>query len=212
VFDTLLAEFKRLPVERKDLVLEDVCRQTQNAGLQNPTRHDFQLMSWDNAAEMRQSGLIEIGPHTVNHELLSRLSDDQVNSEIVESYHAVMDQLGESSPTFAFPNGTKADYDNRVFAALKEIGLPAAVTTVSGLNGSSQSLLELKRVGIGSDSTRSQFRGEISGMMDCLRALRSSGQPRQEVLNRFETNPSPNITDSEISPTETRQPATVDSC
>lgn len=173
-FDTLLASFKRLPAERKDMVLTEVCSQTNNAGLQNPTRHDFQLMSWDNAADMLDSGLIEIGPHTVNHELLSRLPDDQVHSEIVDSHEAVLKNLGTSSPTFAFPNGTKADYDHRVFSALKACGIPAAVTTVSGLNRTSQSLLELKRVGIGSDAERWQFRAEVSGLMDCLRALRSS--------------------------------------
>lgn len=173
-FDTLLAELKRLPVDQKDGVLADICLQTNDAGLKNPTRQDFQLMSWDNASEMVDSGLIEIGPHTVNHELLSRLSDDQVHSEIVDSHDAVLQNLGTSSPTFAFPNGTKADYDHRVFAALKACGIPAAVTTVSGLNRHSQSLLELNRVGIGSDTKRWQFRAETSGLMDCLRTLRSS--------------------------------------
>ena len=174
VFDTLLADLKKLPVEGKDRILADICRQTENAGLKNPTRHDFQLMSWDNASEMLDSGLIEIGPHTVNHELLSRLPDEQVHSEIVNSHSAILENLGTSSPTFAFPNGTKADYDQRVFAALKESGIPAAVTTVSGLNRPSQSILELKRVGIGSDTERWQFRAEVSGVMDCLRRLRSS--------------------------------------
>lgn len=174
VFDILLADFKRLPVDQKDRALTEVCRQTANAGLQNPTRLDFQLMSWDNAAEMLASGLIEIGPHTVNHELLSRLPDDQVYSEIVDSHDAVLKNLGTSSPTFAFPNGTKADYDHRVFPALRACGIPGAVTTVSGLNQSSQSTLELKRVGIGSDAERWQFRAEVSGLMDCLRKFRTS--------------------------------------
>jgi len=173
VFDTLLAAFKRLPVELKDTALADVCQQTGNAGLKNQTRHDFQLMSWDNAAEMLDSGLVEFGPHTVNHELLSRLSDDQVHSEIADSHSSILENLGSSSPTFAFPNGTEADYDHRVFAALRERRIPSAVTTVSGLNRNSQSLLELKRVDIGSDAERWQFRAEVSGLMDCLRELRS---------------------------------------
>ena len=180
VFDTLLARLKQMPAEQKDCILADICRQTSNAELQNPTRYDFQLMSWDNASEMLDSGLIEIGPHTVNHELLSRLSDKQVHSEITDSHNAVLENLGTSSPSFAFPNGTEADYDQRVFAALKDCGIPAAVTTVSGLNQPSQSLLELKRIGIGADTERWQFRAEVSGMMDALRTLRSSNSDIQE--------------------------------
>jgi peptidoglycan/xylan/chitin deacetylase (PgdA/CDA1 family) len=172
VFDTLLADLKRLPVDQKDRALAEVCRQTRNAGLRNPTRHDFQLMSWDNAAEMQASGLIEIGPHTDNHELLSRLSDDQIASEIVGSYEAVCNHLDSSSPTFAYPNGTRKDYDDRALEALKRCDIPAAVTTVSGLNSRSQPLMELKRVGIGADTTRWQFRAEVSGLMDYLRALK----------------------------------------
>lgn len=190
-FDTLLAEFKKLPVDQKDHALADVCRQTANAGLQNPTRLDFQLMSWDNAAQMLDSGLIEIGPHTVNHELLSRLSDDQVHSEIVDSHDAVLRNLGTSSPTFAFPNGTKADFDHRVFSTLKACGIPAAVTTVSGLNRSSQSLLELKRVGIGSDAERWQFRAEVSGLMDCLRRLRSPSTENSAYTTAIDEENSP---------------------
>lgn len=179
VFDSLLTELKRLPVEKKDRALADICRQTSNAGLRNPTRHDFQLMSWENAAEMQATGLIEIGPHTDNHELLSRLNDDQVTEEIVNSYEAVCDRLDTSSPTFAFPNGTRKDYDERAIEALKQCDIPAAVTTVSGLNSRSQSLLELKRIGIGADTERWQFRAEVSGLMDYLRSLRSPqpGQP-----------------------------------
>jgi peptidoglycan/xylan/chitin deacetylase (PgdA/CDA1 family) len=209
VFDTLLAALKQLPGDQKDDVLANVCRQTNNAGLKNPTRHDFQLMSWDNAAEMLDSGLIEIGPHTVNHELLSRLSDDQVHSEIVDSHDAVLQNLGTSSPTFAFPNGTKADYDHRVFAALKTCGIPAAVTTVSGLNRNSQSLLELRRVGMGSDAKRWQFRAEVSGLMDGLRTFRGTepNQPSsdQQIVNKT----SAIIAESESSASSSQQLVTT---
>jgi peptidoglycan/xylan/chitin deacetylase (PgdA/CDA1 family) len=211
VFDTLLAMFKRLPVDQKDHALDDVCRQTNHAGLQNPTRHDFQLMSWDNAAEMAASGLIEIGPHTVNHELLSRLTDDKVRSEIVDSHHAVLDHLGTSSPTFAFPNGTKSDYDERVFTALQQRDIPAAVTTASGLNRRSQSLLELKRIGIGSDTTRSQFRAEISGMTDCLRALRTSGSASSRSSNEIASESSASTEEPDSSLTAEPQLAATSS-
>jgi peptidoglycan/xylan/chitin deacetylase (PgdA/CDA1 family) len=201
VFDTLLARLKQLPVEHKDHILSDICRQTRNAGLQNPTGHDFQLMSWDNASEMLDSGLIEIGPHTVNHELLSRLTDDQGHSEIADSHAAVLENLGTSSPTFAFPNGTRADYDQRVFAALKECGIPAAVTTVSGLNQTTHSILELKRVGIGSDTERWQFRAEVSGMMDCLRGLRSPSGETPDGNGSLPSDFPANAADSSTEPT-----------
>ena len=202
-FESLLGTLKQLPVEQKDLALAEVCRQTSAAGLQNPARRDFQLMTWEDAAEMQASGLIEIGPHTVTHELLSRLYDERVEQEIAVSCATVRSQLPASSPTFAFPNGTREDFDARVFSALHQSGMSAAVTTVSGLNRRTQPLFELKRVGIGSDMDRSQFRAEVSGLMDCLRQLKRTpdSQPRLEQQ-----------TGDVVSPVESHKPVPASSC
>ncbi|MDA1161508.1 MAG: polysaccharide deacetylase family protein [Planctomycetota bacterium] len=178
-YESLLATLKRLPAEHKNRAMRDICRQTPDIEPDDSVRRAFQIMTWDNAAEMQASGLIEIGPHTVNHEILSRLSDERVEAEIVDSYEAVLTHLGISSSTFAFPNGTRNDFDARVMPAFRQCQIKAAVTTVAGLNSRSQPLFNLKRVGIGSDTSRAQFRAEVSGLMDRLRKFR----PTQSVLH-----------------------------
>jgi hypothetical protein len=66
-------------------------------------------------------------------------------------------------PIFCYPNG---NYTKDIAGLAKEAGYSAAVTTISGVeNGSPQTLLELKRIGIHNDisNTDSLFAFHLSG-------------------------------------------------
>jgi peptidoglycan/xylan/chitin deacetylase (PgdA/CDA1 family) len=47
--------------------------------------------------------------------------------------------------TFAYPNGTKADFNNVTKETLKRLGFTCAVTTEFGINEPGADMLELKR-------------------------------------------------------------------
>jgi peptidoglycan/xylan/chitin deacetylase (PgdA/CDA1 family) len=61
------------------------------------------LLSWDDVDRMVSEGH-EIGSHTMTHQVLSRISDQELEDEIGESYEALTRRLG-SVRHFAWPEG-----------------------------------------------------------------------------------------------------------
>jgi len=107
------------------------------------------MLDWDEVREMRSHG-IEFGSHTMTHPILSRVSTEQAEREIVESKRRIENETQSSVTTFAYPNGQKADYDSRTIEILRVSGYRCAVTTVQGTNmlaagAKTPRLMEMKR-------------------------------------------------------------------
>ena len=62
------------------------------------------------------------------------------------------DELGDPPELFAYPNGSRRDYTAETVAILAAEGFQAACTTVRGPNYPGCDTLQLKRIGVGSDS------------------------------------------------------------
>jgi len=124
---------------------------------------NFKLLSWQDVDLMEAGGLIDWGGHTCTHEILSNLDDKTLNDEIKGSCAAVSKY--DKDLLFAYPNGRKRDFDGRAKAILKGTNALCSLTTVSGLNASSQDPYELKRVGVGNTTTREQFKLLCSGVV-----------------------------------------------
>jgi peptidoglycan/xylan/chitin deacetylase (PgdA/CDA1 family) len=124
---------------------------------------NFKLLSWEEVDLMNESGLIHWGAHTCTHEILSLLDDKVLNDEIKNSC-ARISKYGQHL-LFAYPNGRKQDFDIRAKIILKQLSALCSLTTISGLNTHSQDPYELKRVGIGHDTTRQQFKLLCSGVI-----------------------------------------------
>ncbi|MEO8620628.1 MAG: polysaccharide deacetylase family protein, partial [bacterium] len=89
----------------------------------------YATMTWDDFRSLIAKGLVEVGPHTVTHPILSRLGPDQISWEIRESWRRLREECPSAIPVFCYPNGTPADYTRETMAAVREAGLVAAVTT-----------------------------------------------------------------------------------
>jgi len=88
-------------------------------------------LSWDNARELEKSG-ITFGPHTVNHAILSRCSNDRAGEEIKGSWNELKQQLERPCPVFAYPTGRREDFSARDIKFIKETGLLGAVSAEPG--------------------------------------------------------------------------------
>jgi peptidoglycan/xylan/chitin deacetylase (PgdA/CDA1 family) len=124
---------------------------------------NFKLLSWDEVDLMDKSGLIHWGAHTCTHEILSNLDDRTLNEEIKNSC-AQINKYNQKL-LFAYPNGRKQDFDIRAKIILKQLDALCSLTTLSGLNPYSQDPYELKRVGIGHDTTNHHFKLLCSGII-----------------------------------------------
>lgn len=90
-------------------------------------------MSWEMLREMRESGLLTIGAHTVGHHALTKLSPADVREEIRESRDVIALQTGETPQHFAYPYGDALSAASREFELSRELGMTTAVTTRKGV-------------------------------------------------------------------------------
>ncbi len=103
------------------------------------------MMRPEHIQRLARSGM-EIGAHTVNHPILSRLDRASARAEIAEGKERLEGIIGSSVNLFAYPNGIpNRDYTNDHVQILKELGFMVAVTTALGAARASSDYLQLPR-------------------------------------------------------------------
>ena len=91
-----------------------------------PHLPEFALMDEADIAALERSQLVTLGGHTVNHEILSNLDDQSLDREVSDSIAAIGRMTTRCSRTFAYPNGTAADFDERAQVVVRREGCSAA--------------------------------------------------------------------------------------
>ncbi len=111
---------------------EAIIRQA-TAGFQ-PTeaqREAFDIMNWNDLRSLDRD-LITVGSHTLSHPILTKLSRQEIESEILESRRCLEQRLDRKVDLFCYPNGA---YDRRAYQLVQKT-YRAAVTTETGvING-----------------------------------------------------------------------------
>ncbi|MDE2038489.1 MAG: polysaccharide deacetylase family protein [Elusimicrobia bacterium] len=79
------------------------------------------MLSWAQVREMQDSGLVEMGSHTMTHRNLARLPPEDARWELVESKKRLEEKLGREMVGFAYPYGAGA-YVPQVRRAAREAG------------------------------------------------------------------------------------------
>jgi peptidoglycan/xylan/chitin deacetylase (PgdA/CDA1 family) len=92
-------------------------------------------MDWDDLRSL-DCNLITVGSHTLSHPILTTLSADEIESEILESRQCLEQRLERKADFFCYPNGA---YDKRAYQLVQKT-YRAAVTTESGVIDGSQGL------------------------------------------------------------------------
>lgn len=87
---------------------------------------EYAASNWDEIREMHRNG-IEIGSHTTNHPILSKIDPSALESEIAASRLFIEQQLGEEIQSFCYPNSAPDDINAAVVAAVSMAGFCGAV-------------------------------------------------------------------------------------
>lgn len=103
-------------------------------------RNDF--LTLEQVTEMLDSGLIEVGSHTLHHANLKKANLGYATDEIVQSKANLEKLFGISIESFAYPYGA---FDDQAVRLVKEASYSAAVSTVPGANHHPQDLFVLRR-------------------------------------------------------------------
>lgn len=143
---------KRQPEAELQNLLSEVEHRTGTDSA--PPLGDYRFMTWDQVEQLKSAGF-EIGAHTVNHPILSRVSVERAESEMLESRDQIKKALGNCSEVFCYPNGKSSDYTPEVMQAAAR-HFSAALATNRGPARSSERY-EMRRIGVGYETTSDEF-------------------------------------------------------
>jgi len=90
---------------------------------------------------------VEIGGHTVMHPILTSVSDDRAQAEMIAGKQELEAITGKSVRVFAYPNGKpQRDYAARHVAMARAAGFELAVTTANGVANRMSDIYQLPRL------------------------------------------------------------------
>lgn len=143
------------------------------------------LMSWQHLLDLRNAGF-EIGCHTTTHPRLSALDKEAQRQEIAGAKAVIEQQLGMRADSFAYPFGSRADYNAISVELAREAGFRQAVSNRYGVNTPATDRFDLRRIWIDATDTFETFKAKVEGRLDALAALDSrAGTAARRVLNRL---------------------------
>ena len=123
----ILALLLRLNFANVEYELHQLAGQLDLEVPERPTP-GYEACSWDQLRIMETSGFVEVGGHTRNHAILSRLDRPQLSNEIDGCLEDLNDRLGKRERAFCYPNGKPEDYNDVVRKAVASAGFVCACT------------------------------------------------------------------------------------
>jgi peptidoglycan/xylan/chitin deacetylase (PgdA/CDA1 family) len=169
-------ELKKMDTDAKNRIIEEIGRKLRS----EVSEYDysiFQSMDWENIAELSKDGSVEIGAHSVNHEILPNLPPGTMEREILDSKEIIERRTGGRVSSFAYPNGS---YDERVKSKVSE-NFECALTSQEGLNRVGDDVYRLKRFNIYNDMKLWEFKLAIAGVPEFLGRLAGPLKVRDEA-------------------------------
>jgi peptidoglycan/xylan/chitin deacetylase (PgdA/CDA1 family) len=118
-------------------------RQTPGGGAQDSEL--FEFLDWDGVRELVRQGF-EIGSHTVDHPILSRVTPERLDLELTESRRRIEAETGQPCCCIAYPNGGREDISEQVFQAAKRAGYSAGFTIAERFSDPDENLMSISRV------------------------------------------------------------------
>ncbi len=143
----VLARLRRSSPEERDLEIERLLAELE---IEPGVPGGWEKLTWDQVREMA-SQRISFGAHTIDHPILTFVSEEEARRQIRESKKRIEAELSGPVTTFAYPNGSASDFDGSTQRIVEEEGFSLAVTTVSGANDESTNAFTLRRTGMWGD-------------------------------------------------------------
>lgn len=117
------------------------------------------MLTREDIAAMRESGLVAFMPHGVSHRNLDELPEEEALREIASAKEAVEALAGSPADIFAWPRGR---FTPSLKKRLPALGFRAALTVREGLVAAGSDPYALPRNSVDSGTSTLQFRGKTS--------------------------------------------------
>jgi len=118
--DEIAGACMRLKPGVRTELIHDLCRQ---AGTESAFPGGFEVLERSELAEFANAPGVEIGAHSMNHPVLTNLSEPEQRDEIVESGRFLEECLGRKVKGFAYPHGlAERDYRDEAIECVRSFG------------------------------------------------------------------------------------------
>lgn len=122
-------------------------------------------LTWAQVHEMKESGWVSFGAHTMHHPVLAYLTNAaEMRWEVAECRMVLEQQLGHPVRTFAYPIGQPQHIGEDVLYAVQQAGYEWAVTTVYGFNKPRSDPYLLRRVEVDASQHWLVIAAETAGL------------------------------------------------
>ena len=91
----------------------------------------YQPLTWDDARKLESKG-IQFAPHSMSHQILSKLDRESCVQEILGSWKTLQKEMEKPLNVFCYPTGRILDFGPREINILKQAGFIGAVATTPG--------------------------------------------------------------------------------
>jgi len=130
-----------------------------NITLPDVPPREYSAVTWEQLVEMNKDR-IEIGSHTMNHPILSKIQKEKFYEEINLSKTSLEDKIGCQITSFCYPNSAPGDINEQIVEQVKTAGYKGAV--FGGLPGSFNDIYTIPRIGV--DKDKINFMWKLCGM------------------------------------------------
>ena len=159
----------------------------RSGSLENSTGEAY--LSWTELAELAAAG-VTIASHGWDHVSLTALEPSQMISQVTRSRRLLEQRLGVTINAFAYPFGTRSDFNDATRRALSDAGYTVAFTTQHGAVRYGADTLALPRLKVEGGEGMWMFRQVVTGGLDgwglvdrFLWRLQDSSPVRPHVTN-----------------------------
>jgi peptidoglycan/xylan/chitin deacetylase (PgdA/CDA1 family) len=127
--------------------------------------YDEPVMTWNELGALPEGG-IALGSHAFHHRSMGKASIDEAREEATRSRELLARRLGTPVTSFAYPFGTRTDFNDATREVLREAGYTTAFTSQHGAVAPGMDRLELPRVKVEGGDPRWMFPLLCQGAMD----------------------------------------------
>lgn len=157
-----IERIKSLPEQEKQKAVEDLAA---NLEVVVPSGAFSDLyLNWEQVRSMSRNG-IEMGSHSASHAILTRIPLTQVETELLKSKQKIELETCQPVLSFAYPNGSAADYSADVINLLQKAGYRLAFSLEPGINPFTQLKKEpfaIRRIFLGTSDTFPRFVAKLA--------------------------------------------------
>jgi len=131
IMEIICEDLKLIPNIEREKILNDLYDKYEN--IEEMDASQSKMLDWNQVKEMNSS-IINFGSHTVTHPILSRLTNEELDYELLESKKQIELNLNSPINSISYPNGNESSYNDLVINKAKSFGYKVGFTYIPGNN------------------------------------------------------------------------------